>query len=216
MYLTNGLGFFRYGIVDQHFDNKSRLGRLVMTAYEKGDKSQFAYGVDENPAMIVNNVDKKIEILGKGSVTVIDLTKASKDKKSKATNMKNVIISLIDKGDSLNLATKEITINPSKELTTGNEYNSYVPTAVTGAFSSYGLWKELVSYDLVDNDKAKKVVSYCYDENGIGSQIIFRKTKDTLGYWAYKDGTMDDYSAVNISLDIKPITVKFVPRFAKK
>ena len=35
----------------------------------------------------------------------------------------------------------------------------------------------------------------------------FKKTEDRKGYWAISDGNIDNYSAVNVTLDIKPVTV---------
>jgi len=216
VYLTQGLGFFGYGIIDQHFDSKARLGRLIMTAMEKGDKTQFAYGIDENTAMIVDNINKKIQICGKGSITVVDTSKAVRDKNKARVNLKDIYISVIDQGDELTLMTKEFVINPEKDLTNGYEYNNYTPTAVTGVLSSHNTVKDLITYDLVDNSKGDLVKSYCFDEKGIGSEVIFRKTKDTKGYWKYLNGTMDDYSAVNVAVDINSIAVIITNRIIKK
>ncbi|MGE6378172.1 hypothetical protein [Peribacillus muralis] len=74
-YLERGLGFFQHGIIDQHFDNKARLGRLIATAHEKGNRDQLSYGIDENTAMVVNNLKQKIVVVGRGGVTVIDLSR---------------------------------------------------------------------------------------------------------------------------------------------
>jgi cyanophycinase len=40
-------------MVDQHFSQRGRLGRLVMAAMKTNNK--FAFGIDENTAMVVDN-----------------------------------------------------------------------------------------------------------------------------------------------------------------
>ena len=71
--LTKGLGFFSYGMVDQHFSQRGRLGRLVMAALETGNK--IAFGIDENTAMVVDNLNNTIEVIGEGGLTIVNLTK---------------------------------------------------------------------------------------------------------------------------------------------
>ncbi|MGV8981455.1 hypothetical protein [Clostridium sp.] len=63
LYLEKGLGFFRFGIIDQHFDKKARFGRLVKAAFDKEDKYDMAFGVDENTALVCNNATKRLEVM---------------------------------------------------------------------------------------------------------------------------------------------------------
>lgn len=57
----------------------------------------------------------------------------------------------------------------------------------------------------------KSANSYVYDSKGSGYEIAFQKDNDTNGYWRYTDGQKDDYSIVNVRMDITPKTVKFQP-----
>lgn len=82
--------------MEKHFDRKARLGCLIVKAYEKGDRNQFAYGLDENTAMIVNNQTQTIEVAGAGGVTIVNVSKAVKDPKSERTSMKDIMISYIE------------------------------------------------------------------------------------------------------------------------
>lgn len=206
VYLEQGLNFFQYGIIDQHFDNKARLGRLIATAYEKGEKNQLAYGVDEDTAMVVNNKDQRVDVVGRGGLTLIDLSKVHTDK-NKSSNYKNIIVSVISPGDSVNLLTNEILISNTKSPTRGNEYYDNKVPPYSGAFSPHGLLKNLLAYGLIDNIKANEVKSYSFME-GKGFELTFRKTAETNGYWANADGQKDDYSILKVSLDIKPINVE--------
>jgi cyanophycinase len=49
--LGSGLGFFSWGLVDQHFLHRGRIGRLLAASRELGQ--EMAFGVDENSALIV-------------------------------------------------------------------------------------------------------------------------------------------------------------------
>ncbi|MQR85029.1 cyanophycinase [Bacillus megaterium] len=204
-YLEKGLGFFQYGLVDQHFDNKARLGRLIATAYEKGNKNQLSYGIDEDTAMVVNNAEKQIEVVGRGGITLVDLAKVQANNKF-PSDYKNILISCITPGDKVNLTTKDIVINPAKTSTRKNEYYSEKVGANTGLFSPHGVLRKFLAYDLIDNAQNKEIKSYAFNQNK-GFELTFRKSAESNGYWAYTDGQKDDYSIVRVALDIKPIKV---------
>lgn len=208
VYVTKGLGFFKDGIVDQHFDMKARLGRLIVVAYGNKDKWDFSFGVDENTAMVVNNTDRTIEVVGRGGVTIVNMKKSYKEEINKKPYYKDVVISYIEKGDKFNLDTKEFEINKCKDLTNGYEYYDLKNPIITGVFNAHTRLKDFITYDLVDNAGANEVKSYCFDSKGEGFELVFKKTAETKGYWAYIDGVVDHYSAVNVSVDIRPIKVK--------
>jgi cyanophycinase len=213
LYLEKGLGFFKFGMIDQHFDKKARLGRLVKAAFDKEDKYNKAFGIDENTALVFHNTSNLLEVIGAGGITVVDLSKSLKDTAAKRSTFKDVLISYIVKGDNLNLLTDKFTINDNKELTNGYEYGDYDVPVNSGVFTSHSPIKNFISYDLVDNT-ANSIKSYSFDEKGRGFEIIFRKTSDTTGYWQYSDGNIDDYSVLNISMDINPVSIEIV--FSKK
>ena len=72
--ISEGLGFFTGGIVDQHFSQfRGRLGRLSRALiYEH---IRFGFGIDENTAMSVSS-DGQIEVVGIGDVTIVDAAEA--------------------------------------------------------------------------------------------------------------------------------------------
>lgn len=209
LYLEKGLGLFKFGIIDQHFDKKARLGRLVKAAFDKEDKYNMAFGIDENTALVLHNDTNTVEVMGTGGITVVDLSKSSKDTAATRSSIKDIIISYIVEGDSLNLDTKKFDINATKDLTNDYEYGNYAVPINSGVFSSHSPIKNFISYDLVDNT-ANSIKSYAFDDKGRGFEIVFRKNSDTKGYWKYSDGNIDDYSAVNISMDIKPISAEII------
>ncbi len=67
--ITRGFGFFKTGIIDQHFYSfRGRLGRLTR-AVDHG-RVPFGFGIDENTALIVEP-SGRCRVQGAGFVTVI-------------------------------------------------------------------------------------------------------------------------------------------------
>ncbi len=211
--ITQGLGFFTSGVMDQHFDRKSRIGRLIVVNYANRDKYSLGFGVDEDTAMVVYNDKKEMEVVGAGGVTIVDVSKAQKNEAVKMTAIKQVSISFLAAGDRYHLGTGDYTILPkrAKAETVGYEYFSVEDPMVTGVMSRNALLKHFITYDLLDNSKATAVKSFCFDKNGKGFELVFRQTDQSQGYWGLVDGLYDTYSAVNVMLDINPVSISIQP-----
>jgi len=212
--VQKGLGFFQHGIIDQHMDERARLGRLAVAAYnaERDKEKNFAYGVDEDTAMVVNNKDQKVEVVGRSGVAVLDMSKAKLISKQKVrSGLENIKVSYLSPGDKINFHLKSFEFPKDKVETKGFEYYSFNALPATGVFTPYGRLKAYLSYSFVDNKSMKSANSYVYDSKGSGYEIAFQKDNDTNGYWRYTDGQKDDYSIVNVRMDITPKTVKFQP-----
>ena len=67
--LTTGLGLMDRVIVDQHFRQRNRIGRLI-TAVAL-NPSSVGVGIDEDTAFVVDS-DYNCQVLGSGSVTIVD------------------------------------------------------------------------------------------------------------------------------------------------
>jgi cyanophycinase len=67
--IAAGLGLLPDVIVDQHFQQRNRLGRLLSLIAQ--NPSLLGLGVDEDTAGIVGP-DRVLEVIGRGSITVID------------------------------------------------------------------------------------------------------------------------------------------------
>ncbi|GET35584.1 cyanophycinase [Microseira wollei] len=63
-----GMGFLPGIVVDQHFSQRGRLGRLISALAQQ--PAVLGIGIDENTAVAVNG--NKFEVIGAGSVTVVD------------------------------------------------------------------------------------------------------------------------------------------------
>jgi cyanophycinase len=67
--VSEGLGLLPGAIVDQHFTQRNRFGRLL--ALVAGNPAQLGIGVDEDTAAIIGP-DGRLEVKGRGVVTVMD------------------------------------------------------------------------------------------------------------------------------------------------
>ena len=67
--MSPGMGFFPGVIIDQHFLQRARIGRLI-SALTQHRKAVLGFGIDENTAILV--IGKKIQVIGENAVTIID------------------------------------------------------------------------------------------------------------------------------------------------
>lgn len=103
---AGGLGLFNAGIVDTHFSERDRHGRLVMLA--AFTKTRFGFGIDENTALLVKQGAKsslKMQVIGESGVFIADM----QDAIFKSQSGKHQIIGLshyLNHGDELALDTQ--------------------------------------------------------------------------------------------------------------
>jgi cyanophycinase len=74
--ISAGLGLLPGVIIDQHFQQRNRLGRLLALVAQ--NPSLLGIGVDEDTAGVVTP-DQVFEVIGRGSVTIVDGTAAETD-----------------------------------------------------------------------------------------------------------------------------------------
>lgn len=206
--IEKGLGFFTQGIIDQHFDRKARLGRLVTVCYENKEKFNFGFGIDENTALLYSAKNEDIEVLGEGGILIADLSFTQKIKQNGNFAYKNIKISYIEEGDIYKLETKEFDIHPTKKTTVGKEFFKSPHPASGGILSSNAYLKHFVGYNLVDNSALNKVKNYSIDDKCLGFELTFKQKPETEGFWAYFNGQEEHYSWINVELDILPVKIK--------
>jgi cyanophycinase len=70
--LASGLGLLRDCVVDQHFEQRNRYGRLLMIVAQNPDL--LGIGVDEDTVAVVTEEDGEqlLQVEGRGAVTVLD------------------------------------------------------------------------------------------------------------------------------------------------
>lgn len=71
--LGRGLGFWQHVLVDQHFGQRARLGRLAVALSTVPRADTIGVGIDEDTAVLVESAGRTARVLGRGYVTVVAL-----------------------------------------------------------------------------------------------------------------------------------------------
>jgi cyanophycinase len=67
--MDRGMGFLPGVVIDQHFAQRGRLGRLLSAVAQQ--PVNLGFGIDENTAIAING--KELEVIGEGAVTIVDV-----------------------------------------------------------------------------------------------------------------------------------------------
>jgi hypothetical protein len=210
--LTRGFGFFKDGIIDQHFLKRGRMGRLIPAVLhaQKQQKHSLGFGVDEDTAIVYRN--HTVEVIGTSGILIIDTSTAKMKETQWGPKAENIILHYLEGGDSFNLETGEFLINAGrKKIKKGKEYYKKYPLD-TNIFGKDAV-KEILTAGLVDNYQDRSEgLSFTLDKegSGIGMQFIFKKTDKTIGYFGKIDGK-ETFSALHVAVDFFPITVSIKP-----
>ncbi|WP_373527595.1 cyanophycinase [Nostoc sp.] len=121
-----GLGFLPGVVIDQHFSQRGRLGRLISALIL--EPAVLGFGIDENTAMIVT--DDQIEVIGQGAVTIVDESEATYNNageilKDEPLAICGAKLHILPNGFKFNLKTRQPILN------NGSAVNVSVPAGST-------------------------------------------------------------------------------------
>ncbi|MCG8572881.1 MAG: cyanophycinase [Spirochaetes bacterium] len=181
LFIAEGLGFFPFGIVDQHFIARGRFGRLISACYHQ--QVPLGFGIDENTAISVT--DKTIKVLGeeqsRSGLVMIDLP---------GTGLANY------------------TQNSQRYLdTVGYEY--FATNQLHSDIFAANALVDVICEGLVDCEAttAEGVSFEMYSEQvAVGIKTLFKQDAETFG-WYGKIGSTYTYTVVNVRVDVTPITL---------
>ncbi len=148
--MGRGLGFFPVGLVDQHFDARARLGRLARALFELPPAERLGFGVDEDTALVVRLAERRAEVVGRATVTLVDGRGARHD--DKPFRAEAMLLGVAGAGDRIDLTTLAVqpapgrsVVRPSggRPLPAGNAGGMAVPERPLG---------ELLNDELVGRD----------------------------------------------------------------
>jgi cyanophycinase len=112
-----GLGLLDSTVIDQHFDQRNRYGRLLMIVAQS--PQLLGIGVDEDTAAVVHHVDdhQVLSVVGRGAVTVFDpsriVTNAYEAKRSSALLASGVVLHVLPDGSRFDLTTRTLVAEPT-------------------------------------------------------------------------------------------------------
>lgn len=106
--MSAGLGFVKDVIIDQHFAQRGRIGRLLAGIAQ--NPQILGIGIDEDTAIVVNN-EGVLEIIGNGAVYFIDgreisFTNVSEQNAEELLSIHNVKLHILKSGDKFDLNKK--------------------------------------------------------------------------------------------------------------
>ena len=117
--MAPGFGFFKGAIVDQHFAERGRMGRLVGAVAQ--NPRIVGIGIDENTAILVKG-HRTFTVLGDGAVYVVDgstvsYTNLSEGRFSETLSIFDLRVHLLTQGDVFHLNTRKAKAHPADEIT---------------------------------------------------------------------------------------------------
>ena len=205
--LGRGLGFFTWGVVDQHFLARGRIGRLVCAARAFGES--MAFGIDENTALIVQN--ERADVVGETGAVFLDLRRATFD--TEGYPVRGARVSYLDDGDAIDLRRAKPLPAPDKARVRVNRESYRAPAPVRrNAFAGYGFHDLMLR--LIEADPAY----YAQDSAGAfdplpGTQVTLhlrRLPRRSRALRAVRDGEIR-YTALNFELDIHRAALDVCP-----
>ncbi len=103
-----GMGFLHSVVIDQHFAQRGRLGRLISALLQQ--PANLGFGIDEDTAVIVDG--EELRVVGRGAITVVDETEATYNNleellKDEAIAVCGVKLHILPQGFRFNLKTRK-------------------------------------------------------------------------------------------------------------
>ena len=212
--IDDGLGFLdKQWFVDQHCLVRGRFARALVAMYSQG--VPFGIGVDENTALVVRR-GYEATVIGYKGVLILDISNAKHDPQVEGFSLKNVKLSYLDRGDSIDLRTRKVTPSDEKadDIKLDPNSDTYDPYFDHRMFYTDILGNCTVADllgRLIDN-KESEAIGLAF--NGLdarnqpsdGFEFRFYRGSDTLG-WYTEDYGGEDYTVLNIYLDVRPIRI---------
>ena len=119
--LSAGLGLLRGIMIDQHFEQRNRYGRLLSLVAQS--PSLLGLGVDEDTAAVIHD-GSRLSVVGRGAVTVVDgqhlISNAFAAKRTTPLLMSGAVIHILPAGSQFDLTTRTLlahqTADPDPEV----------------------------------------------------------------------------------------------------
>lgn len=213
--LGAGLGFAGDPlIIDQHFLQRGRLGRLLPVLVERG--VVVGLGVSEDTAAILHG--DQVEVMGSSGVLLVELDEAERGPGRQPFRLRNARLSLLGDGDRLDLRTR--TVTPSAHKLAGQ----FIDPAAAGFkpyFTGVPFYLDVLGANTVREAMTRLLDSAAQDARGLafdagapaddplaalGFEFRFYKAPGTRGWYA-GGGDGEPYTIVGLRLDVTPVRV---------
>jgi cyanophycinase len=114
-----GLGLVENCVIDQHFAQRNRYGRLLMIVSQS--PQLLGMGVDEDTAAVITRTEdaELLRVVGRGSVTIFDgahmVTNAHQAKERRPILASGVVLHVLPEGSEFNLTSRTL-VAPSQDV----------------------------------------------------------------------------------------------------
>lgn len=207
LFVTNGLGYFPFGMVDQHFHQRGRIGRLATAMIQERKQYTRGFGIDENTALIYIAAKKQLKVAGASGVTILDISDVKVSKSLNYKSIENLNISWLENGDCYDLLTK--TIIPASEKTPLYETSGQTTGIrfTSGSFSTYTIgFKELITEHLFEGTNQSMIEDVNIIDNKAAYLLRFAKKPATKAF-----RNKDAWTITDVRLDIVPVQINISP-----
>lgn len=203
--IGRGLGFLSSALVDQHFGERARLGRLAVVLTDPAQSQRIGFGIDEDTALIVSLGEGRAQVAGRGYVTVLDARAAQRTPGSRI-GIKSLMLGLAGAGDSIDLARLAITPALVRKPTAGREYVKQ--PLRTGGGMAYGnqTLAAVIGEGLLDNAAATLAERHSF-AGAKGVTYRFAKSATSQAWWGRNDDGRARYTIARVGFDVWPISV---------
>jgi cyanophycinase len=107
--LSAGLGLLRGVVIDQHFEQRNRYGRLLSLIAQS--PALLGLGIDEDTAAVVHE-GSRLEVIGRGAVTVVDgqhvVSNAFAAKRTAPLLISGAVVHVLPAGSQFDLTSRAL------------------------------------------------------------------------------------------------------------
>lgn len=201
-----GLGLFPWGVLDTHFSERGRQGRLIRLQHDT--QTRFGFGIDENTALLVafgqqeNEPEVTMAVTGAAGVYVVDNHHMQSSGEGGATTIKQVSTHYLTRDDKLEIKAGVLRTRFADWKFAPN--NNQSPLLTSGELFERDNYKQLAHLLCLTQSRqaeAKAVrvgqgyrIGLVKDGTSYTRQGVFRQQDTEVQYCSYR----------NILLDIAP------------
>jgi len=119
LHLAPGLGFISDMVIDQHFAERGRIGRLLGVVAQ--NPRVLGIGIDEDTAIDVSMAEERFRVVGAGGVTILDgssvsRTNVAEEDVQRTLSIFDVTLHVLSQGDSFDLRTRQGGMTPAETV----------------------------------------------------------------------------------------------------
>ena len=217
LYVRRGLGFFPVGIVDQHFDARARLGRLLEACRVEDGGRRPGFGIAEDTALVWRAAEGRAEVLGAGGVYVADLREAIRGLPGGRVEIRHAHLHYLTEGDSFRPADWFVEFRGKESLDPGDPSFDVPRPQASGILSEYGTLADFAFRLLLDNkpegllrdpDSGFRYVRSFLVEEGEGDRPLAWEVRLGRKEGLTRGWTGDRFGFEHVFVDILPAEIE--------